>query len=561
MSDSSPDPTFATLGLPEPIVRAVADAGYTAPTPIQAGTVPALLDGHDVIGQAQTGTGKTAAFALPILARLDPTPGMPQALVLTPTRELAGQVAEAFDTYGKYVPHARVATVYGGQPFSPQFRSLKRRPPVVVGTPGRVLDHLDRGSLQLDQLRWLVLDEADEMLRMGFFDDVMRVVDAAPADRSMVLFSATMPEPIARVARSHMREPVEVRIDRKDVTAKTVAQRWLPVRRQDRFDALLRVLEVEEPDGVLVFVRTKAAAAELAHNLGGAGLAAAPLSGDLSQPMREATVERLRNGTLDLIVATDVAARGLDVERITHVVNFDVPFDSEAYVHRIGRTGRAGRQGTAILFVQPRERRLLAGIERATRQKLEPMELPGPREVNAVRRARFLRRLTEAAEGGDAGFGDLVDAWCADTDSSPRDAAIALAKLLHDGQPLLAEEPVERPRAQRSAPDDDRGRDRGPDRDAPRGPKPRGSRERPPRAPRPGMQWFRVRVGSRHGVQVKHVVGAIANEAGLPSSRIGIVDVQKGFTWVELPEGMPPELFQHLQRVQVCGRKLAIESA
>ena len=566
------DPTFASLGLPDTIVHAVAASGYTSPTPIQAGTIPALLDGRDVLGQAQTGTGKTAAFALPILARLSDEPGPPQALVLAPTRELAMQVAEAFTKYGKGIKSAKVTTVYGGQPIYNQLRSLKRMPAIVVGTPGRIIDHLERGSLDLSALRWLVLDEADEMLRMGFFEDVTRIMDETPDSRATVLFSATLPNEVKTVARKKMRDPVEVRITPREVTATTVRQRYLAVWQKHKFEALQRILEIEPTDGVLIFVRTKAAATELSNHLSDVGFTSAPLSGDLSQPMREATVERLKSGAVDLIVATDVAARGLDVERITHVINYDIPFDTEAYIHRIGRTGRAGREGNAILFVQPRERRMLASIERATKQHLEEMGLPSAEDINAARIARFKERIRDAAANADlALYRDLLTEL-EDEDGIPAmDAAAALAHLLQGETPLLVHDPEpSKKRAKKAAREHGPGHDRGDrpppahfDRNEQDGRSDWRPREdgRPPRRAKQGMEWFRVAVGAQQGVQPSNLVGAIANEAGLTSANIGIVAIHDRHSWVELPSGMPRGIFEHLRRVKVRGARLNLERA
>jgi ATP-dependent RNA helicase DeaD len=563
--------TFQSLGLPDTIVTAVTAAGYTSPTPIQCGTIPALLDGRDVLGQAQTGTGKTAAFALPILARLSDEPGPPQALVLAPTRELAMQVAEAFTKYGKGIKAAKVTTVYGGQPIYNQLRSLKRMPSIVVGTPGRIIDHLDRGSLDLSALRWLVLDEADEMLRMGFFEDVTRIMDETPESRATVLFSATLPNEVKTVARKKMRDPVEVRITPREVTATTVRQRFLAVWQKHKFEALQRILEIEPTDGVLIFVRTKAAATELSNHLSDVGFASAPLSGDLSQPMREATVERLKSGAIDLIVATDVAARGLDVERITHVINYDIPFDTEAYIHRIGRTGRAGREGTAVLFVQPRERRMLASIERATKQHLEEMALPSAEDINAARISRFKDKIRDAAANADlALYRDLLTEL-QDEDGIPAmDAAAALAHLLQGETPLLVHDPEpSKKKAKKAAREESfSSRDDGPppahfDRNEQDGRSDWRPREdgRPPRRAKQGMEWFRVAVGAQQGIQPSNLVGAIANEAGLTSANIGIVAIHDRHSWVELPSGMPRGIFEHLRRVKVRGARLNLERA
>ncbi|RLA38145.1 MAG: ATP-dependent helicase, partial [Gammaproteobacteria bacterium] len=403
MTDPSLSP-FAHFGLAAPVLQAVEEVGYETPSPIQAEAIPPLLEGHDLLGQAQTGTGKTAAFALPLLSRLDLSLAAPQMLVLTPTRELAIQVAEALQTYARHLRGFHVLPIYGGQSIGVQLRQLKRGAHVIVGTPGRIIDHLGRKTLKLDQLKAMVLDEADEMLRMGFIDDVEAILEATPPTRQVALFSATMPPTIARVANKHLKDPVEIRIASKTATVSTVEQRFWPVSGLHKLDALTRILEVEEFDGMLVFVRTKLATEELAGKLEARGYAATALNGDMPQPQRERTIEHLRSGKLDIVVATDVAARGLDVERITHVINYDIPYDPEAYVHRIGRTGRAGRTGQAILFVAPRERRMLRIIEQATRQQITPMRMPTREDVTDRRVARFKELLDETLESQELDF-------------------------------------------------------------------------------------------------------------------------------------------------------------
>jgi len=399
--NATPAPlTFRELDLPATVLRALDDVGYESPSPIQAATIPPLLAGRDVLGQAQTGTGKTAAFALPILSRIDPEQRLPQALVLAPTRELAIQVAEAFQKYATHLPNFHVLPIYGGQGYGPQLHALRRGVQVVVGTPGRVIDHLERGTLDLSQLRCLVLDEADEMLRMGFVDDVEAVLQKTPPTRQIALFSATMPAPIRRIAQTHLKDPVEVTIKAKTTTATNIRQRYWQVSGLHKLDALTRILEAEPFDAMIIFARTKAATEELAEKLAARGMAAAAINGDIQQQQRERTIQRLKDGQIDILVATDVAARGLDVERISHVLNFDIPYDTEAYVHRIGRTGRAGRSGDAILFVAPRERGMLRAIERATRQPIEQMTLPTVEAVNDQRIARFKQRITDSRASG-----------------------------------------------------------------------------------------------------------------------------------------------------------------
>ena len=532
---------FAALGLEGPVLQAVTEVGYETPSPIQAEAIPPLLAGRDLLGQAQTGTGKTAAFALPLLSRLDLALPAPQLLVLTPTRELAIQVAEALQTYARHLRGFHVLPVYGGQGMGTQLRQLQRGAHAIVGTPGRILDHLGRRTLRLEQLRALVLDEADEMLRMGFIDDVEAILEATPATRQVALFSATMPPAIGRVAQKHLKEPVEVRIAAKTATVATIEQHFWPVSGLHKIDALTRILEVEEFDGMLVFVRTKQATEELAQKLEARGYAATALNGDMPQPLRERTVERLRSGKLDIVVATDVAARGLDVERITHVVNYDIPYDPEAYVHRIGRTGRAGRAGKAILFVAPRERRMLRLIEQVTRQPITPMRLPTQADITDRRVARFKQLLDATRSSQELDFfRDVVEAYREERGLDVEEVAAALAFLVQRERPLAppaGAQPAERP-----------ARDDG---------------EAPRRAPRErdiegGWVRYRIEVGRDHGVQPKNIVGAIANEAQLDSRAIGHVKLHDSFSTVELPAGMPDEIFRHLQGVWVCGRQLRL---
>ncbi len=575
MTDSAPAPDFAALGLPAPVLAAVEALGYEAPTPIQARTIPALLAGRDVLGQAQTGTGKTAAFALPALTRIDPTLRAPQALVLAPTRELALQVAEAFQQYAQQLPGFQVLPVYGGQAYPPQLRALKRGPQVIVGTPGRVMDHMRSGALTLDALRLFVLDEADEMLRMGFIDDVAWILEQLPADRQIALFSATMPPPIRRIAVQHLRDPVEVTIASATTTASTIRQRYWRVGGLNRLDALTRILEVEEIDGMLVFVRTKTATVELAGRLEARGFRAAPLNGDLTQAMRENTVDRFRAGDLDVIVATDVAARGLDIDRVSHVVNFEMPTDTESYVHRIGRTGRAGRAGTAILFVAPREQGMLRAIERTTRGRLEEMNPPSAAEVNASRAKRLQEQVAEVLSRGDeAPFRETVAAILEQTGAEPVAVAAALARLAHGEQPFLLSDPEPRPvreerrtRELRGEPGAPAGRgpradvrDRGPA--GPRARRPDGDPSAGPDRARSGpadqVQRFRIEVGHDAGVRPGQIVGAIAGESGLPGHRIGHIEIHQTFSIVELPAGMPREVAERLARTRINRRPLRL---
>ncbi len=586
MSEPAPDgtpaaSTFKALALIEPLQRVLAEVGYEAPSPIQAETIPHLLAGRDVLGQAQTGTGKTAAFALPVLNALDLSRTKPQALVLAPTRELAIQVAEAFQRYAAHLPGFQVLPIYGGQAYGPQLAGLRRGAHVVVGTPGRIIDHLERGSLDLSQLTTLVLDEADEMLRMGFIDDVEAVLEKTPPTRRIALFSATMPAPIRRIAQKHLREPVEVTIKAKTTTAANIRQRYWLVSGVHKLDALTRILEAEPFDAMIVFARTKQATEELAERLQARGLAAAAINGDIAQPLRERTIQQLKDGKLDILVATDVAARGLDVERISHVFNYDIPYDTESYVHRIGRTGRAGRQGDAILFVTPRERGMLRAIERATRQPIEVMDLPSVEIVNDRRVARFRDRIVAALGAGDLGvYRSIIEQVEREHDVPAIEIAAALARLAQGDKPLLLDPParVERREAETAArpgrPDRSTREARG-QREPGHGesavPPREGDGERRPRPPRefersapahrdpePGMETFRVEVGHAHGVKPGNIVGAIANEAELDSKHIGRISIRDDHSLIDLPEGMPPEILAHLKKVWVAGQRLRI---
>jgi ATP-dependent RNA helicase DeaD len=527
--------------------------GYEAPTPIQAATIPALLAGSDVLGQAQTGTGKTAAFALPILSRLRLEQREPQALVLVPTRELAIQVAEAFKKYAAELPSFHVLPVYGGQSYTPQLQALKRGTHVIVGTPGRIMDHLERGTLTLQGVRFVVLDEADEMLAMGFVEAMDAILGKVPAERQVALFSATMASPIRRIAQAHLRTPREITIRGRTTTAANTRQRYWLVSGLHKLDALTRILEVLSFDGMLVFARTKLATVELAERLEARGFAAAALNGDMQQAERERMIAQLKGGQIDILVATDVAARGLDVERISHVVNFDVPYDTESYIHRIGRTGRAGRSGEAILFIAPRERNMLQLIERATRQPIEQMDLPTIADVNATRVAKFKRRVAELMEQGVADvYRGVVDELVRDTGAELGDVAAALALLAQGKTPLLVGERPEREGRTELAERADRPHrgERAP------------SHEPATRRSRSGrfapQDTYRLEVGRLHGVQAGNIVGAIANEAGLDGSEINGIKVREDHTLVRLPEGMPPEVLERLGRVKIRGRPLAI---
>jgi len=654
---------FSDLGLPQAILDVLTSVGYETPSPIQAETIPHLLAGRDVLGQAQTGTGKTAAFALPLLAKINVFEKKPQALILAPTRELAIQVAEALQKYAAKLPGFHVLPIYGGSAYGPQLAALRRGVHVVVGTPGRVIDHLEKGSLKLDEIKHLVLDEADEMLRMGFIDDVENILKTTPAEKQVALFSATMPPQIKRIANTYLKDPVEVAIASKTRTATTVRQRCMVLMPHAKLDALTRLLETESFEGMIIFTRTKIATEELAEKLTARGYSAAALNGDIAQQQRERTVAKLKDGQLDIVVATDVAARGLDVERITHVVNYDVPNDAESYVHRIGRTGRAGREGDAILFIAPRERGLLKMIEKTTRKHIEIMSVPSDAAIKATRVAKFQQKVVDtlATAAKLDPMRELVTQLerelGREKEVSLLDIAAALAQMAQGGKVLLggsgvdasqtvrehssdrparaaptyerhsrsAERPAERssgsysdraassdrfgsdkparfskPSFRDSAPashtpaaapvESDRPRFRAPSEEtSPRTPFERPERSsfnkpdrverpafaKPERAERPsfesrddskakprksdeGMETFRIEVGHQHGVLPKNIVGAIANEADLDSQYIGRIDIRDDHSLIDLPEGMPKEVFQQLQKVWVAGQRLQI---
>ncbi|WP_299595775.1 DEAD/DEAH box helicase [uncultured Microbulbifer sp.] len=562
MTDTSAPAGFDQLGLPTQILEAVTKLGYETPSPIQSQTIPSLLGGRDVLGQAQTGTGKTAAFALPLLANLDLKSKRPQALVLAPTRELAIQVAEACQSYASNLKGFHVAPIYGGADYRGQIQQLKRGVQLVVGTPGRVMDHMRKGTLDLSSLKMLVLDEADEMLRMGFIDDVKWVLEQIPDERQIALFSATMPKEVARIARDHLNDPVEVKIKVKTETADTIRQRYWPVGGLHKLDALTRILEAEPVDGTIIFVRTKNTTVELADKLAARGFASSALNGDMAQNLREQVIDKLKKGKLDIVVATDVAARGLDVKRISHVINYDIPYDTEAYIHRIGRTGRAGREGDAILFVAPRERRMLRVIERATKKPIERLELPTAKAVNASRMEKFRGRISDTLGGREdlAPFRDLVDQYLSENEVDPLDVAAALAAMAQGDQPLLLDEREPKPRDfnDRNERDgrSDR-RERGERDDRKRGKK-SFDKEKHVGPPDEGKERFRIEVGREHGVRPGSVVGAIANEVDLDSSYIGRIEIYPDYTTVDLPEGMPQEIFNHLKKVRVNGRPMNI---
>ncbi|BBY52855.1 DEAD/DEAH box helicase [Mycobacterium koreense] len=536
-AESPPLVTFADLTLHPAVLQAVTDVGYESPSAIQEATIPALMAGSDVVGLAQTGTGKTAAFATPILSKIDTAAKTTQALVLAPTRELALQVAEAFSRYGAHLPGLNVLPIYGGSSYGVQLAGLRRGAQVVVGTPGRVIDHLERGTLDLSRVDYLVLDEADEMLQMGFAEDVERILADTPEYRQVALFSATMPRAIRSITAKYLHDPVEVTVKAKTATAENITQRYIQVSGPRKMDALTRVLEVEPFEAMIVFVRTKQATEEVAEKLRARGLAAAAINGDIAQAQRERTISALKDGTLDILVATDVAARGLDVERISHVLNYDIPHDTESYVHRIGRTGRAGRAGAALLFVSPRERHLLKAIEKATRQKLTEAQLPTVEDVNAQRVAKFRDSITDtlSAPGMDL-FRSLIEDYERDHDVPLADIAAALALQSRNGDEFLMVEPPPEKRRER--------RDRKPERD---------SKNARSGGPRSGFATYRIAVGKRHKIGPGAIVGAIANEGGLQRSDFGHISIHPNFSLVELPAKLPQQTVKALENTRISG--------
>jgi len=565
-ADSTAAVLFADLGLPDAILRAVKTIGYESASPIQAATIPALLEGADIMGQAQTGTGKTAAFALPILAKIQLKQRAPQALVMVPTRELAIQVSEAFQKYAAGMNGFHVLPIYGGQSYVPQLNALKRGPQVIVGTPGRIIDHLERGTLQLDSIRTVVLDEADEMLAMGFADAMEAILSQTPAEKQVALFSATMAPNIRRIAQSHLRSPREIVIKGKTSTAANIRQSYWLVSGLHKLDALTRVVEVADFDAMLVFVRTKQSTTDLAEKLQARGFAAVALNGDVPQAMREKTVTQLKAGKIDILVATDVAARGLDVDRITHVVNYDVPYDTESYVHRIGRTGRAGRSGEAILFIAPRERNLLRLIERATRQTIDPLSLPSVDDVNTRRLAKFKARIGEALASGQAGefYRTAVQEVALETGADLLSVATAIASMVEGNAPVQsswqpsAEPPPERP-GRREREDSH-----------PKGPRAERHPDGMPAMPSlpddayafedDGRQIvYRLAIGFRRGAQPGNIVGAIANTARLPGAHINGVDIRADHTLVRLPASLPQPVIDLLSQVRIRGHALDLQ--
>ena len=547
----STDLNFTDLALSDEILKSLKDVGYEKPSPIQAQIIPHVLNGHDVLGQAQTGTGKTAAFALPILSKIDAKNRNPQVLVLAPTRELAIQVSEAFQKYAHYIKGVNVLPVYGGQDYSQQLRSLKRGVQIIVGTPGRVMDHMRRGTLKVDSLESLVLDEADEMLRMGFIDDVEWVLDQINDSCQIALFSATMPKDIKRIAQNYLTNPEEVIIKAKTATASTITQRCWMVSGVHKLDALTRILEVENFDAIIVFVRTKNSTVELSDKLQARGYSSSALNGDMAQKLRENTIDQLKSGKLDIIVATDVAARGLDVERISHVINYDIPYDTEAYVHRIGRTGRAGRTGDAILFAAPRERRMLTSIERATKQKIQMMDLPSAKEVNQKRIVDFKEKITNSINHEDKGFqifSKIITEYHEEFDIPLLDIAAAVAKISQGDSNFFVPNKEVKPYREAEDRHQRDGRGRNENR--------RGDRRQSSKSSDADKERFRLDVGHMHGVGPGNIVGAVANEINISSSKIGRIDIQENCTYIDLPNDLSSSDLNTLKKIRISGQKI-----
>ncbi|WP_374381580.1 DEAD/DEAH box helicase [Pseudomonas fluvialis] len=543
---------FAALGIHPSVLAAVTAVGYEEPSPIQAQAIPVILGGHDMIGQAQTGTGKTAAFALPILSKIDPARREPQAVILAPTRELALQVATAFETYAKQLPGVSVVAVYGGAPMGPQLKALRMGAQVIVATPGRLVDHLGRNDQLLSTILMMVLDEADEMLKLGFMDDLEVIFQAMPESRQSVLFSATLPHSIRAIAEKHLREPQHIKIAAKTQTVARIEQAHLMVHADQKVAAVCRLLEVEDFDALIAFVRTKQATLDLASALEAKGYKAAALNGDIAQNQRERVIESLKDGRLDIVVATDVAARGIDVPRITHVLNVDMPYDPESYVHRIGRTGRAGREGRALLLVTPRERRMLQVIERVTGQKVGEVKLPTPQQVLDARIRKLTNGLAPLVSDAEGSHGELFDRLLGDLQCSPRALGAALLRKVTNGQSLsLAEIEREQPLVPNAGPQRER-REREPfDSSAPR--------ER--RAPVPvseGKARCRTALGTRDGIAAKNLLGAILNEGGLQREAIGRIQIRETFSLVELPEDGLDRLLGKLKDTRVAGKALKL---
>lgn len=557
--------SFSDLGLIEPLLKALGDLGFEKPSPIQQECIPYLLEGRDVLGMAQTGSGKTAAFSLPMLNNIDQNLAAPQLLVLAPTRELAIQVADACTEYAKYLPSVKVLALYGGQRYDIQLRALRQGPQIVVGTPGRLLDHLNRGTLKLNNLKGIVLDEADEMLRMGFIDDVETIMAELPEDHQTALFSATMPEPIRRITRRFMKNPHEVRIQSSVKTAPDISQSYWTVYGMRKNEALVRFLEAEDFDAAIIFVRTKNATIEVAEALERSGYNSAALNGDMNQALREQTLDRLRNGRLDILIATDVAARGLDVERISLVVNYDIPMDAESYVHRIGRTGRAGRAGRALLFVENRERRLLRNIERTMKLTIPEVDLPAGELLEKRRLANFIIKVNQQLESSDLEqYRALLPKLQATEDQDIETLAAALLKMAQGGRSLIV--PPDAPKRQKR---EFRERDERGGRDSRDSRGERGRRdggrfgdEKPARRERRDvgdMDLYRIDVGRNDGIEVRHIVGAIANEGDISSRYIGNIKLFDDHSMIELPKGMPKEMLQHFVKTRVLNKPMNMQ--
>lgn len=550
MSSSSSELSFADLKLPAFLLKSLEQVGYESPSPIQKACIPLLLANKDVVGMAQTGTGKTAAFALPILANLNIKQHAPQALVLCPTRELAIQVAEAFQSYAANIKDFHVLPIYGGQDMRGQLRGLKRGAHVIVGTPGRLLDHLERRSLDLSEIHTLVLDEADEMLRMGFIDDVETILQRTPENRRVALFSATMPAPIRKVAQKYLNKPEEIRIESAVTTNENIEQFYWLVTGTNKLDALTRILEVETFDGMIIFVRTKTSTVELADKLSARGFSASPLNGDMNQALRQRTVENLKSGKLDILVATDVAARGLDVDRISHIMNYDIPYDDETYVHRIGRTGRAGRKGKAILFVAPREKRMLHSIEKTTRKKIEQMTLPSQEELIDKRARQFKEQIIQGIGASDTEiFSRLIEELCKEHNLTAQEVAVSLAGLLHKDRPFVPKKIKPRPeKREDSKAEFPEYRER----------KSKRRNNDEVSEPEEGMDRYKIHVGHNDQVKPGEIVGAIANEADIDGKHIGQIKIYDDYCTVDLPQGMPPEVFQILQKTRVRNKPIRL---
>ena len=552
---------FTDFELDRRVELAVQAAGYVNPTPVQQKIIPQMLAGRDILAQSQTGTGKTAAFALPILSNLQPKARLPQALILTPTRELATQVAQSFETYGANLPKLRIASIYGGTDYVGQLRALKRGVQVVVGTPGRVIDHLNRGTLQLDMLQCVVLDEADEMLNMGFQEDVEKILEQTPEEKQMTLFSATMPEPIQRIADQHLHDPYKIVVRKKQLTADSVEQRCVFIENKQKVELLARLLEIDECDGVIVFTKTKDQTISVSEHLAARGLKAAALNGDLPQARRERTVDQLKAGKINILVATDVAARGLDVQRVSHVINFDLPHDSESYVHRIGRTGRAGRSGIAYIFLNERERGKLRLIERATKKTIQIVEPPSSEQLSAARIAAFKETVLQHVDADEVElYQQILTELVNESGQDLETIAAGMAHMARGGRPLVAQ-PLQSPK-----PREKRGRDRFEDgRRNRRDDRPQRGRKREGdfnrRGPRPvesGMQRFWIGVGREDGVRPGNIVGAVANEAGIPGSDIGPIQIRDHFSTIDLPAEAAQAALQTLQHTWVSGKQLKI---